>query len=433
MSILAKNDEFKILEEHEKCDIKFISALEVNKNAKIILEDVSLPDFKQGHIGNCALIAALAAMSQRPEFLSEICPKIEHTSEGVKLHFIMFYKGKPTIVTIDDKLPFINPSFFEWLFFGERPSLIYAKSANDDNFYLASLFEKAVVKLVGNNIYSNIKSISPQYVFSLFSDCMIGCFNLYKTYSKQNVIDHLKYEIDNNSSVVLGIKPDLRFKTEDIDKLGHGYVVMDYNVEHKAIKLYDPLVHTHCFLDYETNLPLSINETADPNKGERWITLDQLEKRNLSMNSLCSKSMYKSVLKINKTLKQITYDRDYSKVKFACKVDIKQASTFMINIYLFSHKAENFTLIVYTADNNKQNVKFNDKVSLLNPNKEQRKNGEAKSLYIQRFKLQPNKYIFHFEAKLKKQNTENVDFLLKIGSVSECSFEEIVEENKNCW
>ena len=172
MSILAKNNQFKALEEHKKYDIKFISATKVNKNAKLTFEDFSLTDFKQGEIENCGLIAALAAISQRPEFLSEISPKIEHTSEGIKLHFKMFYKGKPTTVTIGDKLPFKKPSFFERLFLGKRPSLIYARSSNDDNLYLAPLFEKAVVKLVRNSSYQNAVGIHQNYVLSLFSDCM---------------------------------------------------------------------------------------------------------------------------------------------------------------------------------------------------------------------------------------------------------------------
>ena len=50
--------------------------------------------------------------------------------------------------------------------------------------------------------------------------------------------------------------------------------------------------------------------------------------------------------------------------------------------------------------------------------------------YYQKFKLQPNKYIFQFEFLLKKTKVENVDFLLKIGSVSKCSFEEFKEEEK---
>ena len=266
MSILVNNDEFRILERHEKCDIKFVSALEVNKNAKIVFENVPLTDFKQGDIGNCGLIAALAAISQRLEFLSEISPKIENTSEGIKVHFKMFYKGNPVVVTIDDKLPY--------LFSDDKISLIYAKSANGDSLYLASLFEKAVVKLVCNSNYNNSEGIQPYNVFSLFSECMVSCCVWLETDLKQNVIDYLKYEVDNKSSVVLCITPDVIFKPDSISKRGHAYVIMDYNLEHKAFKLYDQSMCTNYFTDFERNLPLSITNTADRSKGERWITLD---------------------------------------------------------------------------------------------------------------------------------------------------------------
>ena len=262
---------------------------------------------------------------------------------------------------------------------------------------------------------------------------MVSCCTWFEKDLKQNVIDHLKYEFDNKNSVVLVITPDLTCEPEDIGKAAHAYVVMDYNLEHKAIKLYNQNMCTNYFLDHEKNLPLLITETADPNKGERWITLDQLKQRKLYIYSLCSKNLYNSVFKVNKTLKQTNYDKDYSKVKFACKVDIKQESTFMINIFSFSHCVESFTLNVYTADNEEQNVKFNDLNSPLNLYNKYRKNEEAISTYFRSFKLPPNNYIFKFEPKINKSNTKNVDLLLKIGSVSECSFEEIVEESKNWW
>ena len=430
MNILTKNDEFRVLKRHEGHDIRFISALKVNKNAKLTFQNVSLSDFEQGvDIGNCGLIAALAAISQRPEFLTEIAPKTEHTSEGLKLHFYMFYKGKPTTVIVDDKLPFIKPSLFERLF-GKSPSLVYARSSNDDCFYLASLFEKAVVKLVCNSNYSHSERILSHHVFSLFSDCM-ACYRKFgKTDSKQNVMDSLKYEVDNKSSVVLGIMPDLMYEPESIYDSGHAYVVMDYNIDYKAIKLCDQRIRPNLFKNFETNLPFSITETADPNKGERWITLDQLEKRELCIESLCSKNLYKSVFKMHKNLKQVTCDSDYFNVKCACKVDIKQASTFMINVFLFSHKAKKFKLSVYTAD--KQNVEVNKEMPLRYfHNDDHRTNGEAKSLYFQRFKLQPNQYVFLLETELKTKSARNVDLMLKIGSASECSFEEFVE-CKNC-
>ena len=377
MNILNQKNQFKILEGHEKYDIKFISTSEVNKNAKLAFENVLLTDFTQGDIGNCALIAALAAISQRPEFLSEISPNIEYTSEGIKFHFKMFYKGYPVVVTIDDKLPY-KLSY-------DKTSLVYAQSANNKELILASLFEKVVVKLVCHSNYNNSEGILPYYVFSCFSDCMVSCCYLHKTDSKQDVLDLLKYELDNKSSVVLGITPNLRYKQENICNDGHAFVVMDYNLQHKAIKLYDQRNRTHYFT--ETKLPVSITETADPNKRELWVTLDQLKKRRLSIHSLCSKDMYTSVFKTNKILKQVTYDKDYSKIKFACKVDIEQASTFMINIFLFSHVVEDYILNVYTADNQKRNVKFNEEIYRSNIYHISSKDGEAKSLYFQRFKL----------------------------------------------
>ena len=154
MANANQQDEFKVLEKHKNCGIEFISTTKVNNSRLLIKDQLSLSDFKQGEIGNCGLIAAIAAISQRTEFLTEIAPRIDHTKEGMKLHFKMFYEGEQIVVTIDDKLPFIKPKFFKRLF-GKKPSLVYARSANNDSFYLASLFEKAVVKLVCNNNYIN--------------------------------------------------------------------------------------------------------------------------------------------------------------------------------------------------------------------------------------------------------------------------------------
>ena len=55
----------------------------------------------------------------------------------------------------------------------------------------------------------------------------------------------------------------------------------------------------------------------------------------------------------------------------------------------------------------------------------------AKGEYYQRFDLKPNKYIFQLEALFEKSNLDELEFLLKIGSVSECSFEEVVEEDND--
>ena len=79
---------------------------------------------------------------------------------------------------------------------------------------------------------------------------------------------------------------------------------MDYNSKNKAIKLYDPYISKeYCAL--VKDLPLLTTERADPNKGELWITVDQLKRRTVSIFSLCSKRMYKSIFQTTKMFKKI--------------------------------------------------------------------------------------------------------------------------------
>ena len=146
--------------------------------------------------------------------------------------------------------------------------------------------------------------------------------------------------------------------------------------------------------------------------------------------------MYKSVFQINKTLTQPAFKlflKQYSKIKFAFKVHIKEPSTFMINLFLFNDKTKNRKFCVFTADTKRRKIKLNHeliKQSFYQPNP---RKGEAKVKFYQKFKLQPNKYIFQFELLFKKVNPEEINLLLKIGSVSECTFEEITNEDKTWW
>ena len=250
--------------------------------------------------------------------------------------------------------------------------------------------KKAVVKLVCNSSYQNAVGIFPPYVYSLFTNCMTSCYCWHSTYSKQNVLDHLKYEVDNESSVVLGIKPDIIYKSGDSFKPSHAYVVISYCLEFKAIKLYNP---NHCTKSFAfcKNLPLSLIKTADHNKGELWITIDQLKNRRVFIQSLCSKSMYKSTFQINKTIKLYNTEKHYSKVNYACKVDIKKESMFMTNLFSYIHKVKKFSFKVYIVNNEKQNVKLKDEIPKLKLYNKNQMKGEEKSQCYRRFKLQPNK------------------------------------------
>ena len=407
-------DEIEILKRHKEDGIKFISASSYSENLQTNLKNTSLSDFKQGDIGNCGLIAAVAAISQRSEFLSEIVPKIEQTSEGMKLHFKMFYKGNSITITIDDKLPCRLSE--------DVLSLVYAGTPQNNNISLASFFEKVVVQYACFNSYKNSVGINPQFVFSLFSDCMTSSRLWFKTDSKQHLMKHLKWEVDNESSVLMIIIPDLIYEPERDEDPSHAYVVMGYNSEHKAIKLFNP---NHRKRNSCENLPLSITELADPNKGELWTTLDQLEKRAVFIESLYSKTMYKSVFQVKKEVKPSTFDKKYSKVIYSCKINAKEASTFMMNILSFTHEAYAIGICVITAGKEKRKVALNYELPPEFVSYPNQKKGEAKSIVYSRFKLQPNEYVFKIEVLFIKTNAEKVNLLLKIGSISESTFEEI--------
>ena len=208
------------------------------------------------------MLAVLASLSQRPEFLQEIAPQIEQTSDGVKLHFNMFCEGERKIVTIDDALPF-----------NQNNSLIYARSLRNNNLYLASFFEKVFVKQACN--YSYEHTLGPQLAFSTFSNGMNFCCEWEKEETKQTFMQYIKLEIDNKSSVVLGIIPSIDYEPDEEIEFGHAYAVMDYNQEHKAVQLYDPRCIPNLCLSND-KLPSSLTINADGSKesyGLIWIKL----------------------------------------------------------------------------------------------------------------------------------------------------------------
>ena len=147
----------------------------------------------------------------------------------------------------------------------------------NDNLFLASFFEKVFVKQACNNSYEECAGTHPLFVFETFSDCMTSVFRWEKEETKQNIMDYLTFEIDNKSSVVIGVRPPFNYEPDAETNHGHAYAVMDYDKDQNAVKLYDscdPLDSGFCASD-EKLLP-SLTATADAIKGELWVSMDQL-------------------------------------------------------------------------------------------------------------------------------------------------------------
>ena len=140
--------------------------------------------------------------------------------------------------------------------------------------------------------------------------------------------------------------------------------------------------------------------------------------------------MYKSVFKVNRNFRLTDHDKIYFKVKSAYKVNVKETTTFMINLLSFTNKMEGIGFDVFTDDNKQQKVELNNEIPPLFTSFHSKMNGEENTTFCLKFKLQPNKYIFIFEIGFEKTSAEKVDLLLKIGSTSECTFEEIKNKDR---
>ena len=378
---------------------------------QIIIKNLKRHDFKQGKVGNCGLIASLAQLSQRPEFLKEIAPKIIYDKNSTQLQFKMFSRGKPTKVTVDHKLPL-----------DDNKSLVYARSVRNDKFPLASYFEKAFVKKMCFSSYKICKSTEPLYALMSFSDCMVNRATWESEESKQGVIEYIKSEIENKSSLVLTLDKciyDPQMKAYS----AHAYAVIDYNCQYKAVKLYDPWCRPYERMNISgEKLPRSLSVNANPAKGQFWVTIDELEKRWLGIASLHSKEMYKSTFKLNEQIHFSHLDRVKRKVVW--KAVFEERSTFMINFFSYSHEVTELDLTVaIVGSEGHENVDLNYDL----PHKRfiSGTTGHVeKSSYFQKFELQPNSYEFSivFETSEEDILDKIDDFFIKVGCTSECAF-----------
>ena len=414
---LREEDKFQVSKNHEETEFKFKNV--VGQNALIDNESVSPCHFQQGDLGNCGLAAALASMSLRREFLTEIAPSVHRTGNSVELHFNMYCEGRPVKVKVDDALPF-----------DKNDGLIYSRSATNENLYLAAFFEKAYVKQVCNKSYDGCKSTTPTMVFSSFSDSMISSSLWEDKDSKCDLMQTLKSELDNKSSVVLSACPALESDAEEAEA-GHNYCVMDYNEEHNAVKLYDAREDPEF---PNESLPPSL--AADASKGEFWTTVDRLEKRCVQLTSLHAKNRYRSCHRHEIKVEQACLEKETLTTSSVFKVQVKEPSTFMVNLFSYSYALDSVNMEVKLADGENSNVETNREwpdEAYLSRDLSEDNEGEITEEYYQRFKLQPNAYIFSFELVIlkftepyflyNKGYREGTIFPIKISSVSNCTFE----------
>ena len=172
---------------------------------------------------------------------------------------------------------------------------------------------------------------------------------------------------------------------------------------------------------------------VDEHNGELWVTVDQLENRELEISSLHSKNMYKSFLPINGSVNVSSSYLHKSININACKVVVTEISFLMINVFVYSHKLKQTKLFVTTADDEKLSVKLNYELPNHGYCNSEVRTGEAKTEYFQRFRLEPNTYVFNLYFMFKDDlNEDALKFLFKVGSTLECRLEKLINESEGC-
>ncbi len=165
---------------------------EICSNPKFVKDTFSRFDVKQGNLGNCWLVSAIATLTLHEKFLHRVICDDNSFDEDVYagiFHFRFWNFGEWCDVVIDDRLPTLNNQ------------LVYIHSKNEDEFW-SPLLEKAYAKLKGG--YENLDGGETSTAFQNFTGGIIESFKLDETPEK--IINKLKTSLRKSSMQDVGGK-----------------------------------------------------------------------------------------------------------------------------------------------------------------------------------------------------------------------------------
>ena len=182
-----------------------------------------LEDIKQGKIGNCFLLTALALLTRKPHIIDELFLSKTNGLYGIKI----YYQGIRKIIIIDNLIPSFKTQS------GIRP--LFAQNKN--NVYWVMLLEKALAKIMGS--YGNITSGNVSDILNFLTDSYH--FNLtINTVDKNQLWELLMFYYYQNPSYIYTFGIHNTNKKYLIDN--HSYGIIDLTVKNNLyfLKLHNP-------------------------------------------------------------------------------------------------------------------------------------------------------------------------------------------------